>query len=62
MYSQVHSERDLTIATVGAGIYGTFHRKPAGRQSVSQAVGQRSVVQSFIRSVVQSVGQRRHAS
>ena len=43
-------------------IYITFHRKPAGRQSVSQAVGQRSVVQLFIRSVVQSVGQRRHSS
>ena len=34
-----------------------FHRKPAGRESVSQAVGQRSVGQSVSQSVSQSVGQ-----
>ena len=50
------------LASSSMRVYGTFHRKPARRESVSQAVGQRSVVQSFIRSVVQSVGQRRHSS
>ena len=47
---------------VCVSMYGTFHRKPAGQQSVSQAVGQWSVVQcSFGQSYSQSVsGVTRH--